>query len=662
MDFFGQQEQARRQTRTLVILFVLAVFAIVAAVNIVAALLWLWAQGGGSYAAARYPHGFFFANTGITIALIAGGTWIEIFNLRDGGDAVAQMAGGRLVSPATRDLQERRLLNVVEEMALASGIACPKVYVLDREESINAFAAGYNPNEAVVAVTQGTLRRLTRDELQGVVGHEFSHILNGDMRLNVRLIGVLFGIQMVNSFGRHLLDFASRVSLSDGRSRSRDDRGPSLQAILFVLGVALVVIGYIGVFFGRLIKAAVSRQREFLADASAVQFTRNPDGIGGALRKIGGLSRKEPAASRIHHPNAEQLSHLFLSAVRPSLLSGFLATHPPIPERLRRIYGKSVELLDAPERKEPASGGDALPDIPYLAPGLTATSDVSPVNIATSTATSASTPSIAFGRSIVQQARLSPELDSAVHDPQAACALVYALLLEREVQPNPQRELVQRQMPQQAAFIVYLADAVAQLPKGARLPLLDLAMPALRELSQGERAHMLTMVDQLIAADNKVTLAEFVLQTVLTRRLSARAGRAVPVKYSTLAALKAECAILLSLVAQIVARTERAPVPQASLAAFLRGAALLPELGLAAADLRTAADIGFGTVRQALDRGNQLAPLVKPALIKALTATAGTQETLPIELADVLRAICAALEAPLPPAVADAYAQCALAA
>ncbi len=292
---------------------------------------------------------------------------IEIVNLRDGGEAVAKMAGGRQVSPATRDVQERRLLNVVEEMALAAGIACPKVYLLEREDSINAFAAGYNPNEAVLAVTQGTLRRLTRDELQGVVGHEFSHILNGDMRLNVRLIGVLFGIQMIAGFGQHLLDFAART----GGARSRDDKGPSLQVVMLVLGVALFVIGYIGIFFGRLIKSAVSRQREFLADASAIQFTRNPDGIGNALRKIGGLSRSDAAAASIHHPNAEMLSHLFLSAARPNLWSGLFATHPPIAERLRRIYGRSIDLLDAPELPVEFSSAEQLPDIPYVACGFT---------------------------------------------------------------------------------------------------------------------------------------------------------------------------------------------------------------------------------------------------------------------------------------------------
>jgi Zn-dependent protease with chaperone function len=644
MNFFEQQEHARRQTRTLIILFVLAVIAIVVAVNLVAALLWIWAQGGTLSGPNYYPNGFFLANTLITIGLIAGGTLVETFNLRDGGDAVAQMAGGRMVSPASQDLQERRLLNVVEEMAIASGIACPKVYLLDKEDSINAFAAGYNPNEAVIAVTRGTLNRLTRDELQGVVGHEFSHILNGDMRLNIRLIGVLFGIQMIAGFGQHLLNFGARFSVS----RSRNDKGPSVQLAMLALGVALFVIGYIGIFFGRLIKSAVSRQREFLADASAVQFTRNPDGIGNALRKIGGLSRKTDSASRIHHPNAEHLSHLFLSAVKPSLLSGMFATHPPINERLRRIFGKGVELLDAPELEREISSAEALSGIPYAASGFAAAAASPAVPAA---------PSSACGNSAVEPTSLAPELENALHEPQAACAVVYALLLERGIERGTQMLVLQADAPQQASFVRYLAESIDKLPRSARLPLLDLAMPALRQLSEAQRTVLLATADKLLAADNKITLAEFVVQTVLTRRLDLHSGRATPVKFSSATELKSECAMLLSLVAHVVASAGSRIQSEAPVQAFMRGAACYPELGLSPEDLFPISSIGFFNVKTALDRANQIAPLAKPALIKALLATASATERLPIAAADMLRAICAALDAPVPPAVAATYTE-----
>ena len=380
MDFFEQQDQAHRQSRKLLFLFMLALVAIVLAVNASLALIWIWRSGASLAGQHVYPRGFFVTNTVLTLLFIGAGTLFEMFRLRDGGDAVALLAGGRLVMPSSVDVLERRLLNVVEEMALASGIACPRVYIMDDEQAINAFAAGYHQNQAVLAVTRGSLTRLSRDELQGVIGHEFSHIMNGDMRMNVKLIGVLFGIQMIATLGQELMYWGTRF----GSSRSRDEKGPPLQLILLALGAALFVIGYVGIFFGRLIKSAVSRQREFLADASSVQFTRNPDGIGGALRKIGGLTRSNDCGARIDNPHAEQLSHMFLGAARPNLLSGLFATHPPLTERLRRVYGKSVDFLDASELPESGfadSDAAVMPDGAVgFGSGVSHVSPIGPVN------------------------------------------------------------------------------------------------------------------------------------------------------------------------------------------------------------------------------------------------------------------------------------------
>src|SRR5512145_3124237 len=357
MDFFEHQEVARRSTRRLVVLFALAVVCVVVAVNLMGAALYFafLLPADRAWSIAALPNGFFLTNTLVVLGLIGGGTAVEMNALASGGDAVARMVGARPVDPSTRDLLDRRLLNVVEEMAIASGVPVPRVFVMDDESSINAFAAGHSINDAVVAVTRGTLTRLSRDELQGVIAHEFSHVLNGDMRLNMRLIGVLFGLTMVAMAGRFLLEIA-------GRSRGGSGRGSgSALAVLFLAGVSLWVLGYIGVFFGRLIKAAVARQREFLADASAVQFTRNPDGIGGALRKIGGLGLADGLGTRIDHPRAEALSHLFLGAARPAFVKGVFASHPPIAERVRRIYGRPMELLPAPEQQIALSLGGLAP-------------------------------------------------------------------------------------------------------------------------------------------------------------------------------------------------------------------------------------------------------------------------------------------------------------
>jgi len=632
MNFFQHQEHARRQSRTLVILFALAVVAIIVAVNLATALVWSWTTTGYVLGMRDYPRGFFATNTLITLALIAGGTLIEMFNLRDGGDAVARMAGGRPVLPSTTDLQERRLLNVVEEMAIASGIACPRVYLLDREMAINAFAAGYNPDEAVVAVTKGTLMRLNRDELQGVIAHEFSHILNGDMRLNIRLIGLLFGIQMIAGFGQHLIDFGAH----SWSARERSEKGPSLRLVLFLTGLALLVIGYIGVFFGRLIKAAVSRQREFLADASAVQFTRNADGIGGALRKIGGLTRSTGLGTRIEHPNAEQLSHLFLGAPKSGLVAGLLATHPPIEERLLRIYGRPVEPLDAtPEAGGYTAPSPALPDIPYVATGFAP----------------------APGHWVMEPGEnadhaLPADIDHALRSTQGAVALVHALLVDAAQDQTVQHALLERAGIEDAKFVLFLSSAVGRLPKSARLPLLDLAMPMLKQLPQEDRGRLLQSTDRLIAADSKLTLAEFVLQTVLARRLGAQAGRATPVRHASLHALKEECILLLSLVAHVAASSsgEEARLLFEQGAARCTGADLLPS------NLIPVSKINYDGVRAALNEVHQVAPLVKPILVKALLGAAGNALPMPAQTADLLRAICAAMEVvPAPAVVAATY-------
>lgn len=630
MNFFEQQEHARRQTRKLVILFILAVIAIVIAVNLALALLWSWTTSGYVLGMRDYPRGFFATNSAIVLAMIAGGTLIEMLVLREGGEAVARMAGGRLVSPSTADPQERRLINVVEEMALASGVACPRVYILDQEQAINAFAAGYNQDQAVIGVTRGTLERLTRDELQGVVAHEFSHILNGDMRLNIRLIGLLFGIQMLAGFGQHLMRFGSYAPMA----RSRDQQGNQARIVLLLTGVALFVIGYIGVFFGRLIKSAVSRQREFLADASAVQFTRNPDGIGGALRKIGGLSQGKHPGSHIAHPNAEQLSHLFLGAPRASMLSGWLATHPPIADRLQRIYGRRVALLDAPVLPSPAPPARELPDIPYVTAGFD----------------SGAAPDWAAAAPHTQA--LPVALDEAAHEPFGACALVYALLLD----DNPsgrtvQMGLLQQNAPQQAQLVPALIAALARMPRSARLPLLDRAMPALLLLTPAQRAVLLALADKLIVADRRRTLAEFVIETVLVRRLGPHAARPTPVRYDDLRAIRDECALLLSLVAHVGAANVAAGADDL----FVAGARACPQLQLDAQALRAAEAVDFEAVRAALERAHELAPLAKPQLVKALMAAGGRREPMPVALADLMRAICAAIEAPVPPAVAATY-------
>ena len=300
MDFFEHQDQARKNTKVLVVYFVIAVACIIASVYLASLLIFYGIQsrqqpGAPTPALVLWdPKLFLYAALGTLVVVVVGSLY-KTATLAKGGSAVAEALGGRFVNPNTTHLEERKLRNVIEEMAIASGLPVPKIYVLDDETGINAFTAGHAPGDAAIGVTRGCMTLLNRDELQGVIGHEFSHILNGDMRLNLRLMGVIFGILCLAVIGRILLY---------SRSRSSKDKNP-----LMLLGLALIVIGAIGVFFGRLIQAALSRQREFLADASSVQFTRNPAGLSGALQKIGGAGSRVESAHAEDSPPDTFISH-----------------------------------------------------------------------------------------------------------------------------------------------------------------------------------------------------------------------------------------------------------------------------------------------------------------------------------------------------------------
>jgi hypothetical protein len=453
---------------------------------------------------------------------------------------------------------------------------------------------------------------------------------------------------MISMFGRFLMEM--------GRG-SRSDRGGGP---LVLAGIALWIIGYIGVFFGRLIKAGVSRQREYLADASAVQFTRNPDGIGGALRKIGGLSQETGLGTEIRHPNAETLSHLFLGAARSNFASGLFATHPPIEERVRRIFGRAQEFLPAPEQalalalgaagKDRVGAGEELAPLEFT-PGVG--NFASPVSSMVSgvAAAAASVPDAIGGMPIAgRQAAASiaqqldqPALRAAAADTTAAQMLVFGLLLDKAHDVGAQQRSVLAEAF--GADVVQAVDEyhaiVQQLPPGVRLSLLDRVMPTLRRLPQNTAQRMLMMAHTLIAADGRVTLAEFLLFTVLKRRLGPNAARAVPVKFRAVRDVSAEAALVLSLIANL-------RLPDAPERAFNAGLLLLPGVD---ATFVPNASIALDAVTAALEKLNQLAPLAKPGYIKACTAVAFVNGETNWKAASCLRTICIALDSPLPPQI-----------
>ena len=428
MDFFGRQEQAQRRTRWLLVYFILATALMVVSIYAVVLGVFVWTDREQALADRVWwrPDTFLIVALG-TVGVVLFGSLFKSLQLSRGGSAVAEMLGGRLIDPGTADLHERKLLNVIEEMSIASGTAMPAVYVMDDESSINAFAAGHKMDDAAIGVTRGTIERLNRDELQGVMAHEFSHIHHGDMRLNLRLMGLIFGILCISVIGRILLQSGMRSSYRMG-ARERKGGNP-----LPLLGLALMVIGAAGVFFGRLIQAAVSRQREFLADASAVQFTRNPVGLAGALKKIGAS-----AGSRIASPHAAEAGHLFFGDGSGSRWFHLLATHPPLVERIRAIEPtfdgtfddaplRAAEVPAPPTRagstRTPGKGTRPFPIPPIL-----------PVQAVLAHAGNPTAAHLTTAATLIES--LPDALLGAAREPYGAMAVIYGLLGAADHSPS----------------------------------------------------------------------------------------------------------------------------------------------------------------------------------------------------------------------------------
>ncbi len=623
MNFFEHQAAARRMSSRLLLLFALAVAGIVAAVDAVAWLL------TGSVQVVAFT-------SVATLAVIGFGSMYRIASLRGGGDAVALQMGGVPVPEDATDLNLRRLRNVVEEIAIASGVPVPRVYVLEHEAAINAFAAGYSSSDAVVAVTRGALDRLNRDELQGVVAHEFSHILNGDMRLNIRLVGVLFGILMIGLIGRKIL--------APGRFGGRGKGAGG------VLGVALVaiVVGYIGLFFGRMIKAGVSRSREVLADASAVQFTRQAQGLAGALKKIGGLHEGARLNDR---GDAEEVSHmLFGDGVG---FSGLFATHPPLLKRIQALEpgfdGGALQALQAKWAASPPSGldedrrmglgGDSGTRLPLAAQQL----EVTPRTVAAQVATPAAD-DVRRADGIV--AAIPEALRDLAAGRETVMPLLLGLLLADDdaLAARQQAEIGARLGESHADHALRIhQQLVADLHPMLRLPLAALAFPVLRLRPRPELDAFLATVAAVVAADGEVSLFEYCLGRLLAVQVResldpsryARFGRRKPGN------VRQEFATLLAVVAQ-AGHADAASARRAYLAGMQR---VLPRDHLPYAPPANGVQ-ALDAVWEPLDA---LDPLAKQVMVEAVTDAVSHDGRVSVAEAELLRTICGVLHCPLPP-------------
>jgi len=650
MDFFDRQTQAHRNTKLLVVYFVCGVTLLILAVY-AAALLVFAGTGLGHHH--RYgeeavialwdPQLFFGVAVG-TLAVIAMGSGFKTLELAQGGRAVASALGGRLVDSNTTDPDERKLLNVVEEMAIAAGLPVPQVYLLPDEKGINAFAAGHSTSDAVVAVTEGSIRLLTRDELQGVIGHEFSHILNGDMRLNLRLMGIIFGILCLAVIGRVLL-----------YTRSRKDKNP-----LPLLGLALIVIGWIGVVFGRLIQAAVSRQREFLADASSVQFTRNPAGLAGALRKIGGLSY----GSKLEAAHAAEASHMFFGNGMGESFFHLMDTHPPLAERIRAIDPSfdgtfpavGVAQADrAPPPVSPTQRGRPvmlpLPGLPRASAG--AAGLVPPVITAQAVLPNTGNPTAAHLRYAEElRGAIPASLQAAAREALGASTLVYALLLsdDEEVRRKQCEELAAATSPAICQETLRLWPDVQAAAMHAKLSLADLALPGLRQMSPGQFQQFCAAVKKLVESDGEIDLFEYVLQKIVLRHLTPHflQARKPVIQYYALKPLAPDCAVLLSALAY-VGQEE----PDKIEFAFQQGAQPLSNTAQVPLRLLPQAACELDQVDAALNRLSQAVPQIKKDLLNACAQTVAADGVIQEVEAELLRAIADTLDCPMPPLIAN---------
>ena len=642
MNFFQHQDNARKHTRQLVLLFSLAVLSLIIMTNLLIVVVFGYfnPEKFSSLTAAQAAmvaidwHMFLVIGAAVTTVILIGSLY-KIISLSGGGARVAEMMDGKLVLDSDNDINKQKLLNVVAEMAIASGTPVPPVYLIE-EDGINAFAAGYAPGDAVIGVTRGAIENLSREQLQGVIAHEFSHIFNGDMKLNIRLIGLLHGILLIGLIGYYILRSTSRSR------RSKDSGGIAL------LGLGLVVIGYSGTFFGNLIKAAVSRQREYLADASAVQFTRNPEGIAGALKRIGGHA----SGSIIQNPAGSQISHALFSQGIKTAFTGMFATHPPLEKRISRIqpdwdgefdYSPPEETVHKPVDK--AEGGHARQQattatMAVIAAAMTSGEILNDIG-------QPGPKQLQYAQGLLND--LPAAFKTALHDPYAARAVIYYLLLDtdsniRKHQLGYLQTAADKGVYEEVIKLVNVSESPAI---EYRLPLVDMALATLHQLSKNQYVLFKNNLDKLVEIDNKLSLYEWSLRKIIIHYLDPVFNE-MPQRRSDRLALKQAknaCAVLLSVLTYTGKQQGISNDDAFNAAASLLG---MPDILLVPKN-----EIKLNKLNDSLDQLAQLKPLEKPQLLKACAACITSDQNISANEIELFRAIAAILDCPMPPLIIE---------
>lgn len=642
MNFFQSQDDARKSTKRLVLFFALAVISLVVITNLFVMLLFGFVGNGDepltiNVITTQFDWQVFLSIGALVAGVILCGSIYKTLALSSGGVGIAESLGGRLLDHSTDDLHERKVLNVVEEMAIASGTPVPPVYLLDDEEGINAFAAGFSAGDAVIGVTRGTIAFLSREELQGVIAHEFSHILHGDMRLNIRLIGILHGILLIGLIGYYILR-------STGRSRSKDS------GAIVGLGIGLLVIGYTGTFFGNLIKASVSRQREFLADASAVQFTRNPAGISGALKKIGGYDH----GSELEAADAPSMSHAYFSSGVTSWLGSLSATHPPLDARISRVDPSWDGVFEpvtheVTETETDTNKTQTQKEQPSRTEKMAqAVTGAVVMNEIINSIGHADVEQLNYAATLIHE--IPENIRKALYEPYAARAVIYCLLIDKDKSIQEKQFQHLKEFADDGVFNLcqQLFKDISQLDIKFRLPLVDIALPILRRLSKQQYQLFKSNLNKLIAADNKMDIFEWSLQKILTHNLEKEFSlnrqqpnqKKLSKKPRSLNSAKKHIEVLISMLIYTSHKETsqiKTTLTQVQQALQLKSLSLLPR-----------EQINFTNLNTAIDTLNQLKPLKKPSLLKACLICVTQDNDYSAQEKELIRAISNTLDCPIP--------------
>ena len=651
MNFFEAQDSARRSTTLLVVLFMLAIIGLLVLSNlIIFEFLYFVEYETLSFTPSQlalvFDRHLFILVSAAIIGFICLGSLYKLATLSSGGSAIAQYLGGVIVPRSSSDPLHKKILNIVEEMAIASGTPVPQVYILN-EQGINAFAAGWKTTNAVIGITQGALERLNRDELQGVIAHEFSHIFNGDMRLNIRLIAILHGILMIGMLGRMILR-----SMRYARS-SRNNKDGRAMLVIFSIGATLMVVGYTGIFFGNWIKSLISRQREYLADASAVQFTRNSEGIANALKKIGGAV----PGSVILNASVDEYSHAYFALGDSGVNFFSFSTHPPLKKRILRIEPNwdGKYLFD---KRKPADNSESAnkkqDDRQRKKTFATSIAASVGANMALNDAINA----VDNVGEVTQQQidaahlwhqQLPEEVVANAENPYGAQALILALLLDKNAAIEKQQYVILNKVLGElhAKNVKQVQTAVAELARTQTLSLIDLTLPTLREMTVEQYQRFSLCITQLVKADKKVDLREWIIQRVVVQHLDEQYGhRRKPVaKYFVLGSAKKASELMLSLLAYLEHKD-----PQQAQQAF-DGAKR--SIGAGALKLLAKENISLDSLNDAMNELEFLKPPIKKRFIQACVSCIAHDGKVTIQAYELTRAIASCLDCPMPPVLVD---------